>query len=106
MPSLALQRAFANAVDGGRRGETVLLALLALGPGGPAEASPALLRNVIEGLRRIQMEDAAPAIALEAAVAAGLLAFSGLSKLSLKCWGPGRAPPPIHNPPFVRTRQG
>ena len=55
-----------------RVGETVLLSLLALGPVGPTEANPVTLRHVVSALSEIGLESDARALALEAAVAAGL----------------------------------
>ena len=55
-----------------RLGETVLLALLALGDEGPAGASPLLLREVLISLRAIGFHKEARALAIEAALAAGI----------------------------------
>lgn len=55
----------------GRTGEAVLLALLALGGGGPGEAAPATLRSVAVALAAVGMEREARMIATEAAFAAG-----------------------------------
>lgn len=55
-----------------RLGETVLLALLALGDDGPAGASPLLLREVLISLRATGFEKEARALAVEAALAAGI----------------------------------
>ena len=55
-----------------RLGETVLLALLALGDDGPAGASPLLLREVVLSLRATGFEKEARALAVEAALAAGV----------------------------------
>lgn len=59
------------AARAGRRGETVLLALLALGDGGPGRAAPATLRAVATALAAAGLEREARAIATEAAFAAG-----------------------------------
>jgi hypothetical protein len=72
MPRPALWQRLAAAADGGRVGETVLLSLLALGEGGPAAANPVILRRVLVGLRSVGLEAEARAIAVEAAVAAGI----------------------------------
>ncbi|MDA1133058.1 MAG: antifreeze protein, partial [Proteobacteria bacterium] len=64
--------ALRNAADAGRLGETVLLALLALGDAGSEGAGPATLRLVIDALRRVGFAAEARAIALEAALAQGL----------------------------------
>jgi len=55
-----------------RVAETVMLALLALGEAGPAGADPLLLRQVLVGLRVAGFEKEARAMAVEAALAAGL----------------------------------
>lgn len=67
-----------NGTKGQKRGkrkrvaETVLLALLALGEGGPAAADPLLLRQVLISLRSAGFEKEARTMAVEAALAAGL----------------------------------
>ena len=64
-----------KAVPGvGRRrlGETVLLSLLALGESGPGEADPVVLSRVLSSLGNIGLEAEARALAVEAALAAGL----------------------------------
>ncbi len=55
-----------------RFGEALLLSLIAIGDGGPGQAAPVVLGRVIGGLRAIGLEPEARALALEAAVAAGL----------------------------------
>jgi len=55
-----------------RVGETVLIVLLALGDGGPMRADPLLLRQVLLTLRRAGLASEARAMAVEAALAAGL----------------------------------
>lgn len=55
-----------------RIGETVLLSLYALGPDGPAGCNPLALARVIAALRQIGFDSEARAIAIEAAVAAGV----------------------------------
>ncbi len=77
MPTPALWRRLALASGdggegGGRRAETVLLSLLALGEGGPGEADPVVLKRVLTSLGRVGMEVEARALAMEAAMAAGL----------------------------------
>lgn len=59
------------AARAGRRGETVLLALLALGDGGPGRAAPATLRAIASALAGAGLEREARAIATEAIFAAG-----------------------------------
>ena len=72
MSNVALRRALTAATLDRRRGETVLLALLALGTGGPAKASVETLQEVLTALRVVGLEADARALAIEAAVAAGL----------------------------------
>jgi len=55
-----------------RFGEALLLSLIAIGDGGPGQATPLVLSQVISSLRAIGLETEARALALEAAVAAGL----------------------------------
>ena len=64
-----LLRGLARASAAGRRGEAVLLALIALGPSGPAGAGAATLAAVIDAFRRLGFEAEAQAVALEAIVA-------------------------------------
>jgi len=64
LPGAAKQRS--------RVGETVLLTLLALGSDGPAGAEPLLLRQALNSLRAAGFEGEARAMAVEAALAAGL----------------------------------
>ncbi len=71
MPSPALWRGLENAAAAGRVGETVLLALLALGDLGPGRADPLALRAVVAALSTVGLDDHARAIALEAALARG-----------------------------------
>ena len=68
----ALWRQLGKAAAAGRVGETVLLSLLMLGQGGPGQASPLVLGQVVGSLRAIGLEGPARAIAVEALVAAGL----------------------------------
>ena len=70
--SPALWRGLTVAAEGGRRGETVLFALLILGPGGPRTADPIALAAVASALRRVGLEADARALALEAALARGM----------------------------------
>lgn len=72
MPSQALWHGLAAAAAAGRRGETVLLALVAIGAGAPVGANPIALDQVVESLRRVGLEREARQLAVEAAVAAGL----------------------------------
>jgi len=72
MPQPALWHRLRAAGAQGRIGETVLLTLLALGEGGPAEASPTVLRHVLESLKSVGLIAETRDMALEAALAAGL----------------------------------
>ncbi len=72
MPNPAIWYRLASAADGARVGETVLLSLLALGEGGPGQADPVILRRILASLRGSGLEAEARALAVEAAVAAGL----------------------------------
>ena len=72
LPSSAVWHRLEVAATEGRIGETVLLALIAMGEEGPAEASPIVTGRVIENLMRIGLEADARRFAIEAAVAAGL----------------------------------
>jgi hypothetical protein len=62
----------ASSGAGQRVAETVLLSLLVLGETGPAGADPLLLRQVLISLRAAGFEKEARAMAVEAALAAGL----------------------------------
>jgi hypothetical protein len=70
-PDPVLWQALSAAARHGRLGETVLLSLIALGPGGTSTYHPLMVSAVIDALRAIGLEKEARAIALEAAVAAG-----------------------------------
>ena len=72
MPPLAVWQGLKDAAAGGRRGETVLLALVAIGAGGAENANPVALDAVIESLRKVGLESDARRLAIEAAVAAGV----------------------------------
>jgi hypothetical protein len=68
-PSQAYLQALRGAAAAGRRGETVLLALLNLGPAGPAAAHPLVLSEVVSALNRVGLEADARQAALEAVLA-------------------------------------
>lgn len=68
----AYMRAFRKAATAGRRGETVLLAILILGGGSLSESDPALLSEIVIGLRKTGLENEARQLAIEAALAGGL----------------------------------
>ena len=72
MPSPALWRVFGDAAESRRVGETVLLAALSLGDLPLDQASPMLLHGLITNLRLVGLDAEARALALEAALAAGL----------------------------------
>jgi hypothetical protein len=69
VPSAAYVQALSRAAQDGRLGETVLLALVSLGPEGPAGAHPLVLAGVVTALRRVGLEDDARRLALEAILA-------------------------------------
>lgn len=64
--------AIASAAQAGRRGETVLLALVALGGRGLASADGATLAQSLGGLSAVGLHEEARRIGLEAAILAGL----------------------------------
>jgi hypothetical protein len=68
-PSQAYLQALGAAATAGRLGETVLLSLLNLGPGGPAAAHPLVLGEAVAALRRVGLEAEARQVALEAVLA-------------------------------------
>ncbi len=72
MPSSVLWERLKDAAESGRIGETVTLALLALGEGGPGEANPIVLRGVMNALRFVALDAETRSLAVEAAVAARL----------------------------------
>jgi hypothetical protein len=72
MPRPAIWYRLATAAGQQQIGATIVLSLLALGEGGPAGADPIVLRQVLSGLRAAGLETEARAMALEAALAAGL----------------------------------
>ena len=71
-PRRPVQELDGEAAAAGRRGETVLLALLVLGGSVLDESGPALLSEVVIGLRKVGLETEARRLAIEAALAAGL----------------------------------
>ena len=71
-PAPALAHGLRAAAEGGQVGETVLMALLLLGNGGPAAAGLAVVGPVVAALETVGLQEEARAIALEAALAAGL----------------------------------
>ena len=71
-PDPAYMRAFRKAAQAGRRGETILLAVLVLGNGDLTEDGPTLLSEIVVGLRKVGLENEGRRLAIEAALAAGL----------------------------------
>lgn len=71
-PDTALIYALSEASQLGRRGETVLLSLLALGDGGPGATHPLVLHEVLRALTRVDLGYEARLLAIEAAVANGI----------------------------------
>ena len=71
-PAPALAHGLRMAVEGGQLGETVVMALLLLGDGGPAASGIATVGPVVSSLISVGLREEARAIALEAALAAGL----------------------------------
>jgi hypothetical protein len=71
-PDPALWFNLGDAAGNRRIGETVLLSLYALGPEGPGAANPIMLSRAISSLRQIGLDAEARAIAIEAAIAAGV----------------------------------
>lgn len=59
----------AEAAQAGRKGETILRALILLGAGGPAEAHPASVIEAVAALARVGLTAEASEMALEAALA-------------------------------------
>jgi hypothetical protein len=72
VPDPAYLRAFRRAARGGRRGETVMLALLVLGSGGTENAGADVVAEIVIGLHRVGLDDDARQIAMEAALRGGL----------------------------------
>jgi hypothetical protein len=72
MPDPVLWFRLAQAVKAGRVGETVLLALVVLGEDGVVRGDPQVLRAVVGDLRAVGLKAEARALAVEAALAAGL----------------------------------
>jgi hypothetical protein len=64
--------ALSEASQLGRLGETVLLALLALGEEGPGKVHPLVLHEVLSALTRVDLVYEARLLAIEAAVANGI----------------------------------
>ena len=72
LPAAALLFALQEASESQRLGETVLLSLVVLGEGGPADSHILALSSAITALRRVGLEQEARALAIEAALANGV----------------------------------
>ncbi|MFQ5775987.1 MAG: hypothetical protein ACE5GS_15810 [Kiloniellaceae bacterium] len=72
LPNAALLYALEEASDARRIGETVLLSLVVLGEGGPAQSHTLALGAVLSALTRVGLEREARALAIEAALANGV----------------------------------
>lgn len=72
IPNPSLFFNLAEAATAGRRGETVMLALINLGEGGPGQVNPIVLSRVLSSLRTVGLNAEARALAFEAIVAAGI----------------------------------
>lgn len=72
MPAPQIWNGLALAAKGGRLGETVLLALIALNEGGPSGSSPIVLSRVISSLMTVGLEQDARRFAVEASLIQGL----------------------------------
>lgn len=71
-PSPVLLRLLSHAATDKRVGETVLLSLVMIGEAGPAQAHPIALSSTLSALGAIGLDRDARALAIEAALAAGL----------------------------------
>lgn len=72
LPHPALWHRLGTAAEAERLAETVALALIAMGEEGPAQSSALMLSHVLGALNRIGLTKHARAMAVEAAMAAGL----------------------------------
>lgn len=71
-PRAALLFALEEASEAGRLGETILLALLAFGDGGPLQSHPLTVENVLRALTRVGLEQEARQLAIEVVAANGI----------------------------------
>lgn len=69
MPGPDVLQALEMAAAAGRMGETALLALIAVGPGGPQEANPVALAKAVRALKAVGLEQEARRLALESVLA-------------------------------------
>jgi hypothetical protein len=65
IPNVGIRYALRDAARAKRRGETLLLIILALGETGPAHADALTLATAIRALRAVGLGDTAEAVALE-----------------------------------------
>jgi hypothetical protein len=72
LPSPMLWYGLRAAAEEQRLGETILFALVSLGSDGLDQVHPLILNEVISHLRLVGLDTEARALALEAAIAAGL----------------------------------
>ena len=72
MPQPALWYRLESAAAAKRVGETVAVALVILGEGGPGQANPLVMRQILKSLRAVGLQEPARGLAIEAAVAASL----------------------------------
>ena len=72
VPNMALVIAQQDAATGKRVGETVLLTLLLVRAGDHLSGEPIVLSRAVAGLKAVGLDSEARALALEAALAAGL----------------------------------
>lgn len=72
LPRLVSLLALADAAAAGRRGETVLLAAAALGAAAPGDSHPLALGYAVSALSAVGLGNEARALAIEAALAAGI----------------------------------
>ena len=72
MPNPAIWDRLEVSAVSGRLGETVLLALLAIGASGPGEVNPIVLRRVLASLATLGLDKDIRALAIEAVVTANL----------------------------------
>lgn len=71
-PPAALVYALQESGEAGRRGETVLLTLLVLGPQGLQDCHPAALGTAVTALKRVGLDPTARRLALQAAIFQGI----------------------------------
>lgn len=72
IPDVTLLGRLDAAAAAGRRGEAVVISLVAAGPGGPAAAHPVVLNRVLSALNAVGLQSEARAIAFETVIANGI----------------------------------